>query len=104
MIQGIKYPNSYYDSENDRIIIEADEELQDMATKEMNNYAKYMNEQYQSGVYDGYILGAYSQKLFMFNKAWEVFQKYATFEHPRKGTIECVMTKSQFRKAMGMEE
>ena len=104
MVQGIKYPSSYYDSEDDRIIIEADEELQKAATEKMNDYAKNMDEHYQSGFYDGYILGAYVQKLFMFHKAWGIFKKYATFEHPRKGTTECVMTKSQFRKAMGMEE
>lgn len=50
------------------------------------------------------ILAFKEQQKIDFEKAWEVFQKYATFEHPRKGTTECVMTKSQFRKAMGMEE
>ena len=40
------------------------------------------------------------QKAELIDKAWKVFEKYATYMHPRKGEEVCKMTKYKFLKAM----
>lgn len=79
MVQGIKYPECNYDNEDSRIIIEVDEALEKRATKKENEYAKGMDEYYQVGVYDGYILGATEQKTLMIEKACKILEESDIF-------------------------
>lgn len=44
------------------------------------------------------------EKTELLERAWQLFQKFAIVEHPRKGTKECVMTKYQFMEAMENED
>lgn len=44
------------------------------------------------------------QKAELIEKAWKVFEKYATYMHPRKDEEVCKMTKYQFLKAMEEEK
>lgn len=51
-------------------------------------------------LYNRYLEIAKEQQEIDMEKAWELFQKYATYVHPRKGIETCVMTKYQFLEAM----
>ena len=52
---------------------------------------------------NGYIAGATDQRKIDIEKAWTLFEKYATYIHPRKGEETCVMTKYKFIEAMEEE-
>ena len=54
--------------------------------------------------YDSYIKGAIDQRKRDVEKAWTLFEKYATYIHPRKGEETCIMTKCKFIEAMEEEQ
>ena len=58
---------------------------------------------YGCGLRDGYIEGAEDQRKIDIEKAWTLFEKYATYIHPRKGEETCIMTKYKFIEAMEKE-
>lgn len=55
-------------------------------------------------VYEAYKKGASDQRKIDIEKAWKVFEKYATYIHPRKGEETCIMTKYKFIEAMEKEQ
>lgn len=54
--------------------------------------------------YDSYIKGATDQRKIDIEKAWKVFEKYATYIHSRKGEETCIMTKYKFIEVMEDEQ
>ena len=54
-------------------------------------------------VYEAYKKGASDQRKIDIEKAWTLFEKYATYIHPRKGEETCIMTKYKFIEAMEKE-
>ena len=59
-----------------------------------------IEEELWNTAYNRYIEIAKEQQELDLEKAWELFQKYATYIHPRKGVETCVMTRYQFDEAM----
>ena len=53
--------------------------------------------------HEGFAEIAKDQRKIDIEKAWKVFEKYATYIHPRKGEETCIMTKYKFIEAMEEE-
>jgi len=49
--------------------------------------------------YEAAKIAAQEQEEDDFEKAWKLFEHYATYYHPRKEIRVCTMTKAQFREA-----
>lgn len=43
------------------------------------------------------------EKEGIFEKAWEWFRKYAVYVNPNKDTLQCILTRDQFRQVLGYE-
>ena len=66
------------------------------------DYSMYDNGMDKS-MFEAYRDGAEDQRKIDIEKAWTLFEKYATYIHPRKGEETCVMTKYKFIEAMEEE-
>ena len=57
----------------------------------------------KSLVYEAYKIGASDQRKIDIEKAWTLFEKYATYIHPQKDVETCIMAKCKFIEAMEKE-
>lgn len=78
--------------------------IEERAKEYEENYPNMDDSYYSYYVKDGYIEGATDQRRIDIEKAWKVFEKYATYIHPRKGEETCIMTKYKFIEAMKEEQ
>ena len=66
------------------------------------DYSMYDNGMDKS-MFEAYRDGAEDQRKIDIEKAWTLFEKYATYIHPRKDVETCIMTKYKFIEAMEKE-